>query len=408
MSTSHHGQVRESNLSSVLRLIYEEAPLSRAQLAIRTGLNKSTVSSLVEDLLVRRLIREAGINSVGTGRPATLLEINPQAGCTVSVELGVDFVAVGLTDFLGKILWRKKVGVDPTESQGKMLDTAKVLIEKALASCDEMGFPVLGVSFSIPGTVDLDAGLVIFAPNLNWHNVPLRDKFFKSTGLKVFIENDANAAALGEHLFGVARQLRDFVFVFAGVGLGGGLFLNGQLYRGKGGYAGEIGHTAIMAEPFQRPCHCGRLGCWETYANQHSIIQRVQTRLGAGEISVIPKLMTDKNSMLSLDIIKQAADVGDGIALDALAEAGTAMGIGFAGLVNIFNPEKIILGGPVSVVGEYLLPSIRESVKKHAMTEIAVQTDVGLSAFGPEASLIGAAAVVVDDVLKNPPHAERR
>lgn len=371
-------------------------------------MNKSTVSSLVEDLLRRGLVREAGRNSVGTGRPATLLEIDPQAGCTVSVELGVDFVAVGLTDFLGQMRWRKQVGADPTELQEKTLSDALSLVQEARIVCGKMDLPVLGLSFSIPGTVDLDAGLVIFAPNLNWHNVPLRDQFFKSTGLEVFIENDANAAALGEHLFGAAQQLRDFVFVFAGVGLGGGLFLNGQLYRGKGGYAGEIGHTAIMAEPFQHPCHCGKLGCWETYANQYSIIERVQMRLDAGESSVIPSLMKEQNALLSLNIIKQAADAGDGIALDALAEAGTAMGIGFAGLVNIFNPEKIILGGSISMVGEYLLPSIRKNVEKHAMTEIAMQTDVGLSAFGPEASLIGAAAIVVDDVLKNPTHVERR
>lgn len=406
--TADHGLVRELNLSLVLRLIYNEAPLSRAQLAIRTGLNKSTVSSLVEDLLQRGLIHEAGMNSVGTGRPATLLEINPQAGCMVGVELGVDFVAVALTDFLGKILWRRQIGVDPAEAQENTLDNALALVHEARTVCDEMVLPVFGLSFSIPGTVDLDAGLVIFAPNLNWHNVPLREMFSNSTGLKVFIENDANAAALAEHLFGAAQQLRDFVFVFAGVGLGGGLFLNGQLYRGKGGYAGEIGHTAIMAEPFQRPCHCGKLGCWETYANQYSIIQRVQSCLDSRGSAVISELMLEQGAPLSLEIIKQAADAGDEIALEALADAGTAMGTGFAGLVNIFNPEKIILGGSISEVGEYLLPSIRESVNKHAMTEIAVQTDVGLSAFGPDASLIGAAAVVIDDVLRNPSHVERR
>jgi glucokinase-like ROK family protein len=399
--------VRERNLSSVLRLIYSLAPLSRAKLAAKTGLNKSTISSLVEDLLDRNLIHEIGTDSVGTGRPATLLEINPKAGAVVGVELGVDFVAVVLADFIGHILWRKQVGADPAASQEKTLGQTHVLVEEALVVCRRMRLRVLGLSFSIPGTVDLDKGIVIFAPNLNWHNVPLQEIFSKSTGIKVFIENDANAAAVAEHLFGAAQHLRDFIFVFAGVGLGGGLFLNGQLYRGRGGYAGEIGHTSIMAEPLQMPCHCGNLGCWETYANQYSIIRRVQSRLETQRSSLLPSLMDEQDAPLSISIIKRAADAGDKDAIDSLAEAGTAMGNGIAGLVNIFNPEKVILGGPISVVGDYLLPSVKQSVNKYAMPEIVAQTEINFSAFGPDSSLIGAVAIVVDDILTSPALVEK-
>ncbi len=406
-NTADHALVREMNLSSVLRLIYRDAPLSRAQLAARTGLNKSTISSLVEDLLERKIIHETGISFAGAGRPSTQLEINAKVGAVVGVEFGVDFVAALLADFSGGVLGRKQVNADPAASEEKTFGQAKALIEEMIILARHLGYGVLGLSFSIPGTVDLDNGILIFAPNLNWHNIPFRDIFSASTGLKVFIENDANAAALAEHLFGVAKNLRDFIFVFAGVGLGGGLFLNGQLYRGKGGYAGEIGHTSIMAEPFQQPCHCGNLGCWETYANQDSIIERVQTRLDKKRSTLISSLMDEQNAPLSISIIKQAADAGDPDAIASLSEAGTAMGNGLAGLVNIFNPEKIILGGPISIAGDYLLPSIRQSVIKHAMHEIVLQTEVNLSAFGPNASLIGAAAVVVDDILTNPTHIEK-
>lgn len=389
--------VREVNLSSVLRLIHSEAPLSRAQLAVKTGLNKSTVSSLVEDLLERNLIHETGINSTGTGRPAMLLEINPQAGAIIGVELGVDFIAIILTDFMGKVLLRKNVVADPAASQKKTFDRAFRLIEEAELFSKNKDYRILGLSFAIPGTVELNEGLLIFAPNLNWHNIPIRKIFSERTGLKVFVENDANAAAVAEHLFGAAQKLNDFIFVFAGVGLGGGLFLNGQLYRGKGGYAGEIGHTSIMAEPFQLPCRCGNLGCWETYANQQSIIRRMELRLDG-----------KRDDSISIAWIKQAADDGDENAIASIAEAGTAMGIGLAGLVNIFNPEKVIIGGPISVVGKHLLPSIQKSVNKYSMTEIAVQTEICLSEFGSDASLAGAAAIVVDDILRNPTHIERR
>ena len=400
--------VRELNLSLVLRHIHNEAPVSRAQIAQVTGLNKSTVSSLVESLLDRRLIHETGVSSIGTGRPARLLDINPQAGGIIGAELGVDFVAVALTDFTGNILWRKTAVADPADAQEKTLNQTLKLIRKAIAFCKKQGLYILGLGIATPGTVNLDEGLLIFAPNLQWRNVPLRDFFTEHTNLKVFVENDANAAAVAEHLFGAARQSLDFIFVFAGIGIGGGLFLNGELHRGNVGYAGEIGHSPIMAEPFQAPCHCGNRGCWETYANQYSIIQRVQARLEAKRSSIIPRLMKEQNVPLSMPIIKQAADAGDEEAIEALAETGTAMGIGFATLINILNPEKIILGGPLSIVGDYLLPSVTTVAAKHALPEMRPKVDILLSSFEKDASLIGAVSIIVDDILSNPTHIERR
>lgn len=407
-TTADQAFVRELNLSLVLRRIHNEAPLSRAQLAADTGLNKSTVSSLVEELMKLGLIHETGMNSAGAGRPATLLEINPQAGCIVGVELGVDFVSVALTDFLGKILWRKVAGTDPAEAQDRVLGHTFQLLDEAIEVCRGMSLPLLGIGLATPGTVDLNEGMLVFAPNLHWHNVPFRKLFSEHSGLRVFVENDANAAAVAEHLFGIARRCSDFVFVFAGVGIGGGFFLNGQLYRGKNGYAGEIGHSPIMAEPLQSPCHCGNRGCWETYANQYSIIQRVQARLEVKRSSIIPNLMAEQKAPLSISLIKQAADAGDAEAMSSFAEAGTAMGQGLAAIINFLNPEKIILGGPLSIAARYMLPSVQEAVAKHCLPEIGKRVSVELSQFGADASLIGAIAIVVDDVLSNPTHIERR
>lgn len=400
--------LREINSSSVLKTIHKEAPLSRAQLAIKTGLNKSTISSLVDELLDRKLIHETGMNSIGTGRPATLLEIDPQAGSIVGVELGVDFVAAVLTNFVGHILWREQVVADPAASQEKTLEQTRQLVRSAIKEAGKLGLPLLGMGFATPGTVDLNDGVLIFAPNLLWHNVPLREIFSEPSRPKVFVENDANAAAVAEHLFGSACGNRDFIFVFGGVGIGGGLFLDGHLYRGKNGYAGEIGHSPIMADPMQSPCHCGNRGCWETYANQYSILQRINARLEVKRSSLIPAMLAERNTPLSISIIKQAADAGDREAIDVFAEAGQALGQGFASLVNIFNPEKIILGGPLSLAGPYLLPSVKEAVIKHSLPEIEDQAEVCLSDFGPDASLIGAVAIVVDDILAHPSHVERR
>lgn len=400
--------VRELNLSLALRYIHNEAPVSRAQIAHATGLNKSTVSSLVEDLLERKLVHETGINSVGTGRPSTLLEINPLAGGIIGAELGVNFIAVALTDFTGNILWRRLANVDPTDAQEKTIARILELIDEAIEVCKERRLYCLGLGLSVPGIVNLEQGILVFAPNLQWRNVPFRKIFFEHTGLNVYIENDANAAAIAEHLFGAARKTDDFIFVVVGIGIGGGLFLNGKLYRGKDGFAGEIGHTPIVTEPYQVLCHCGKRGCWETYANQHSIIQRVQTRLDSRQESIIPGVLAKQNNPLSISIVKQAADECDKVSLESLAETGTALGLGFASLIDIFDPEKLILGGPVSTVGKYLLPTIRETATKHSLSNINPKVEILLSSFGIDAILIGAISIVVDDILSHPTLVERR
>lgn len=400
--------VRELNLSLVLRLIHNEAPLSRSQIAQITGLNKSTVSNLVDFLLHQRVIHETGINSVGAGRPARLLEINPLAGGIIGAEFGVDFVAVALTDFTGRVLWRKDEATHPTDGQEQTLAQTVDLIKKAISFSKKQSLSIIGLGVATPGTVSLEDGMLIFAPNLQWRNVPLRSFFNEQTGLDVFVENDANAAAVAEHLFGAARKSNDFIFVFAGIGIGGGLFLDGDLHRGNIGYAGEIGHSPIMAEPFEAPCHCGNRGCWETYANQYSILRRVQARLDARRKSILPKLMKEKKVRLSLALVKEAADAGDQEAIDALVETGKAMGLGIATLINMLNPEKIIFGGPLSIMGDYLLPMTTKVAMERSLPEMRPNVEILLSSFEKDASLIGAISIVVDDILTHPTHIKRR
>lgn len=400
--------VRVLNLSLVLRYIHNEAPVSRAQIAHVTGLNKSTVSSLVEELIKHKLIHETGTNSMGTGRPATLLEVNPRAGAIIGAELGVDFIAIVLTDFTGQILWRELTNVNPDDAQETILARTLELTNQAIRVCAEHALDCLGLGLSLPGTVDLERGVLVFAPNLGWRNVPLRKIFSDHTGLNVYVENDANAAAIAEHLFGVARKSEDFIFVVVGIGIGGGLFLNGNLYRGKDGFAGEIGHTPIVAEPYQLLCHCGKRGCWEPYANQGSIIRRVQTRLDDKLESIIPCMLEEQNATLSIAIIKQAADEGDRQALESLAETGAALGLGFAGLIDTFNPEKIILGGPLSILGKYLLPAIIDTASKHSFSTSSPSAEILPSRFETDAVLVGAISIVVDDILSNPTIVERR
>lgn len=411
MSSSYQtiGQtiVREQNLSSVLRHLHDQTTLSRAQIAPATGLNKSTVSSLVEELIQRGLIHETGLNSGNNGRPATLLEIDPGAGGIIGLELGIDFVSVVLTDFAGNVCWQKTEDTDPPDKEDFTIKQSLRLVDEAIRDCRSKGWRVLGVGLAIPGMVDVKEGILVFAPNLKWRNVPLRKIFEDHTGLPVIVDNDAHAAAIGEHLFGVARQVRDFIFVYGGIGIGGGLFLNNDLYRGRNGFAGEIGHPSFISGSFLGREYQDSLGDWETYASQNSIIRHVQASLQTKQSQIIPRLMEEQHAPLSISLIKEAADAGDKVALDAISSTAKALGVGIANLVNTFNPEKVILGGPLSAMGDYLLSAVQVSVDKYSFPEIRQHVEIITSKFGKDASVIGAIALVVDDILSNPTHVEK-
>ena len=399
--------VREINLSTLLRYLREGAPLSRAQLANLTGLNKTTVSSLVEELLGRGLVREVGLDTSGSGRPGTLLDMNPQAGWIIGVALGVDFALAILTDFVGQVLWRKLQETDPADGQDVIIAQVRDLVDEALAVSRSRDVRLLGLGLATPGTVDVERGVLIFSPNLQWRNVPFQQLFHEHTGLRVLVDNDANAAAVAEHLFGAARGVQNFVNVFAGVGVGGGLFLNGQLYRGADGFAGEIGHTNFMSESYRKPCRCGNRGCWETVVNQDAIVERIRARLAVGRSSSIPRLTGEQNMPLTVTVIIDAADAGDAESIEALTETGWLMGLGVANLISIFNPEMVVIGGPLSRAGDYLLPPIEEAVKRTVLPEVRETVRILLSPFGGDASVVGAAALITEYILSNPSSVDR-
>ena len=403
--------LRERNLSSVLNYIFfHKSKASRAKLAARVGLNKSTASSLVQELIERDLLRETGKNQEGAiGRPATFLEINSQAGFIIGVDLSVDFVFVKVTDFCGRPVWEEKFTIEAKIVQANVIAKMLELVNKAISVCNEKNQRILGLGLAVPGLVDTNRDNLIYAPHLDWKGVPFRKLLYESTGLHdIHIENDANAATIGEHIYGVARRTGDFIFVFVGKGIGSGLFLDGKLYRGRDGYAGEIGHLPIISEPFNNVCDCGKLGCWESYANESTIIKRTNARLEKSHSKIILALMEEQHAPISISILKQAADVGDQESLEIFSEAGEAIGIGISGLINIFNPDKVIVGGPISISGKYLLPAIIKSVKRHTLTDLNQHVEILLSEFGSDAVVIGAIACITNQILFSPTIVERR
>jgi predicted NBD/HSP70 family sugar kinase len=389
------GVVRTHNASVVLHQLRLHAPLSRADLAKRIGLNRSTVSSIVAQLLDAGLIQETSLQTDKVGRPGLSLAINPEGGCAVGVEIEPAGVRVVLTDFTAKIIWRRSVQVDARRHQDDYLQGAEEMVRQALFQAEIQQLPVLGVGVALPGLVDVHCGELRYAPSLHWHNIPFRSRWSSLFGLPILLENNANAAALGEYYFGVAQNVPNFLYIGAGATMGGGIVINGELFRGRGGFAGEMGHMTL--DPDGNECSCGRRGCWETLVGSAQVVAHYRQRASnAGRV-----LQADGEESDFAKVVA-AADAGDLVAEIVLQQMGENLGTGIANLVNIFNPQLVVLGGYYSLAHESVIPMIKESVKRNSLFPMRTALSVLPSQRGVDDSILGAVALVLDDRMRTP------
>jgi glucokinase-like ROK family protein len=405
--TGDQNWVREHNLSIVLNYIWEAGdPIARARLTEISGLNKSTIGSLLSQLQAWGFVRETGMSNAGLGRPGVMIDINPEAGRLIGIEIGVDFISVVLTDLKANMVWRDKLDTNGYHSahkcdQALVLEQAERLIQEAVNHTQATGHRLLGIGVGVPGLVDHATGTLLFAPNLGWRDVPLRERW-QRFGVPVIVENEANAAALGEHMLGVARRVDNFIYLSAGVGLGGGIVIDGKLYGGVGGYAGEIGHMTLVSDGPQ--CNCGNRGCWEKLIGPTAILERVQQAAGEGrtpELLALPEINGDVKAIRMRHVL-EAAERGEPVVLHVLDDAGRYLGIGIANLLNAFNPSLIVLGGVLSLAGPYILPRAQREVDVRALAAACAGVNLTLSAFKFDACVMGGVSLIVREILSNP------
>ncbi len=398
--------VREINLSIILNTLRIAGPLSRASLALKTGLNKTTVSSLINELVGARFVRERGYHGSGGGRPGMLLELNPGAGSIIAAEIGVDFISVILTNFNAEILWRHQEDIIAREGQKETLQRTTQLLRRAVAQAERSSARILGIAVGVPGLVDVQSGTLIFAPNLRWRDVPLKSLLESKFNCPIFVDNEAKMAALGESYFGVARGHRNVLYLSAGVGLGGGVVLDGRIVPGATGFAGEFGH--MTQEPDGLPCNCGNRGCWETLVSQLAVFRRVRNAIDAGQSSRLLDLTHGDLEKLTIPLIVEAAREGDGVACEALEQTGRYLGIGLANLINAFNPEMVVFGGILSLAGDFLLPVMKRVIEERALLWVRRAASIAVAANGFDACVMGGIATVYYHILSQPTGLRKR
>jgi glucokinase-like ROK family protein len=398
--TGDQALVRQINLSLILNNLRKNAPISRAGLAEMTGLNKTTVSSLIQELIDRKFVREVGLEAGGKGRPARLLTLDPGAGYIVSAEIGVDFLSVICTDFAPEVIWRQQESISPDMGQHNIIDRVLALLHQGVQKGCEYCDSLLGVAVGIPGLVDQDTGRLLLAPNLGWQNVPMREILEQEHfPAPVYVDNEANMAALGELYFGAAQGYEEVLYISAGVGLGGGFVYNGLLFRGSTGYGTEFGHMTV--DPAGELCNCGNRGCWETVVSQRALLRKVRTSLNENS-TVLNSLIEGDPDRLTVPLIVEAAHAGDAVSLAAINEIGRHLGVGIASLINALNPELVVFGGILSLAGDILLPAIKNELTRRALRWNRESTEVVQARHGFDACVIGGVAAVYQSILTAP------
>jgi predicted NBD/HSP70 family sugar kinase len=380
--------VREYNLGLVLRQVADQGPRSRATLALETGLNKSTVSSLVGDLIEAGLLREVPFEERPgrVGRPPQSVELDPGGPFVLGLEINVDYLAVWATDLAGAVRHRSFVANDnrsasPEEVIGALARLAETALEQPFAASRH---PMLA-TVAVPGLVD-PAGALAVAPNLGWVDVPvagLLKEALEDPPYALRVENEANLGAVAELVDGAGRGLRDFVYVSGEIGIGAGVVLRGELFRGASGFAGEFGHLTI--DPYGPPCGCGGRGCLERLAGQDALLRLAgwDSRMRCeGSRPEWPGTM-----------LAQSARDGHARTLEALSQVGHTLGIAIASLANLLDPEAVLLGGYLAPLAEWLKVPIEGELETRALAGRRMRCRVLPARLGGEAAVRGAVAL---------------
>lgn len=374
--------VKKINKSLVLDRIIRRSPLSRAHIAKETGLTKATVSALVGELIDEHFVYETGTGASSGGRKPVMLMFNRLAGYAVGVDLGVNYILAVLTDLQGSVVDELRHPLRGTSFEdviGELTAAVRSLTDRAPAS----PYGIVGIGIGVPGITD-DQGTVLFAPHLGWENAPLQQRLEETFGIPVVIDNEANAGAIGEKQFGAGRHTSNLVYVSVGTGIGTGIIIHNELYRGSSGFSGEMGHVSIQAEG--KPCRCGNIGCWELYASENALLEMAAS---------LPSIAAERVSSLDLDTLLALANKGNADVTELFRRVGTYLGVGITNIINIFNPELIIVGNRFTAAEPWLADRVREVIGARSLPYHRRELRLEFSSLGTRSTVLGAAFFAV-------------
>ena len=373
VSVARSDTIRNINRQIVLNYVRERAPISRAEIAQETALQRSTISIIVDELKAQGLIEEFEGESTG-GRPPTLLQLRAADAIAIGVDLSTKNTIVAASDLAGRVLDQEEFPTDPSSqvTLERIIESIRKLIKK--------GIGIEGVGISIPGLVDSETGIALFVPRFKWRDWAIAEEVRVATGLPVRVDNDANAMALAELWFGrpEIRQVRDFIMILVEEGLGTGIVFDGQVYHGVVGAAGEFGHM-IIGHNAPIACASGSRECWEAFASERAALGRYADLCGADSVA----------DVTFAQMMDRALN-GDSLAKSALTETAHYLGIGISNLIKGLSPEAVIVGGQIARVWPLIGEGLRNAVEENSICRGLPSAKVIASSLGANPRLMGA------------------
>jgi predicted NBD/HSP70 family sugar kinase len=376
--------VKKNNKSLVLNMVMEHDPISRADIAQVTGLNKATVSSLINELLEEELVYESGAGESSGGRRPVILYFNKAAGFSIGIDIGVNYILSVLTNLKGEIVIEKTEQIVDA-AYSVVMEQVKKMIRSIINEMPYSKYGIVGLAIGVPGIVDKE-GNILRAPNLGWKNINLKEEIEAEFNIPVCVENEANAGAYGEKQFGVGQNSENLLYVSAGIGIGVGIILDGELYKGESGFSGELGHMIISING--KPCRCGSKGCWEVYASENALLS-----------------MTNEDDA-TLESLIQLAEENDQNTIKLFEELGQYLGYGINNIINSFNPGQVIIGNRLAKAQKWIEPAILNTVESSTLSYNQGDFKLLFSKLSTRATALGVAAFAIENFIKNGVNAE--
>ncbi|MFJ3901378.1 ROK family protein [Streptomyces sp. NPDC090025] len=372
--------LHRANLERVVRAVRMAGSLTQAEIARSTGLSAATVSNIVRELKEGGTV-EVTPTSAG-GRRARSVSLSGDAGIVIGVDFGHTHLRVAVGNLAHQVLAEEAEPLDVDASAAEGFDRAEQLVSRLIAATGIGRDKVIGVGLGVPGPIDVSSGTIGSTSILpGWSGINPADQLSARLGVPVHVDNDANLGALGELVWGSGRGVKDLAYIKVASGVGAGLVIDGRVYRGPGGTAGEIGH--ITLDESGPVCRCGNRGCLETFAAARY---------------VLPLLQSSHGPDLTMERVVQLAREGDPGCRRVIADVGRHIGSGVANLCNLLNPSRVVLGGDLAEAGELVLAPIRDSVSRYAIPSAARQLSLAPGALGGRAEVLGALALVLSEM----------
>ncbi len=382
----HIDHIKQINAGRVYKLIDQFGPISRIDLSKLSSLAPASITKITRELIDAHLIHETTVQeATSRGRPAVGLQTNNQGWQFLSMRLGRGYLSIALHELGGDVLIDTKIEIHEVDQEDVL---ARLLyeIDDFFESYNEQLDRVTSIALTLPGLVNSDQGIVLQMPHYNVKNLNIGEEIFKATGLPVFVANDTRAWALAENLFGHSQDCDNSVLISIHHGLGAGIILDGRVLQGRHGNIGELGH--IQIDRSGAPCHCGNRGCLETVASSQAIRDEVSKRLAKGEASVLSECED-----ITVEAICEAAANGDALAIGVIEKLGEHLGSAIAIVINLFNPEKVLIGGVINQAKSILYPAIERCIAEQSLPVYTQDLQLVESRFYKQATMPGAALV---------------